>query len=698
MKTKTFAITNLEYLSSAQSLENHLQSLNGIQKVQASLASQSIQVDYDERKISVEDILQAIRLCGYEVSVFPVEETELLSSIQDTSSHTKRTVFSVSVWLILTCLTFLPVPFFVILLSGILFCVVFHKTILKCIPHSLSMHRQILTSCTVLMEFLLFLVHRAPLFLWIGCSILGLQEILFHVEVHTPPHFLQQPTNTYVNVYANHCESSCSIDHLHPSDQIVLRQGEMIPADGTVTKGFAYVDESPLSGNSQPVEKNVHSYVYANSRILKGSITMQVEQLGNTTAMMRFQLAAKKTAEQHTKVSPMESIGNTLGWYMLAGSLMAGISWFLYGHSFSFSLSAALGVLCGSCVHVYSEISRYVVEQQAYHASKKHILFCNPDGLKTLKDCDTFFIEQNGAITQDYLTVTDCFCRESVSEARFEYIVYVLVSRSSRDFSQAITRYLRSRHLSDTNIQEFRTLSRTGSRAFSSLGNCSSGTPEKFEEEHMDLNDWKDRIEACRKEGKEVILFRENDEVIGLIAAKRQLLPSVREKLEHFSVLGKKVLLFTTGSLEETNYLQSEFPSLSLYRNYTQSEKLRLLYSHYQNAETIAYISEEGFDGLEEAIDVRILIHAGTNIESTNCDILLPREDLQDVLEAIFISKKGSGRIQKLQTGVVIYHCLALVLFCLVFPGILSIPVFPLLGKLFSTLAIAVFLYFSKQL
>ena len=110
----------------------------------------------------------------------------------------------------------------------------------------------------------------------------------------------------------------------------------------------------------------------------------------------------------------------------------------------------------------------------------------------------------------------------------------------------------------------------------------------------------------------------------------------------------------------------------------------------------VAYISQDDPVGLQEAIDVDIRINAGTNVDQPDCDVLLTREDLSDVLEAIHISKDVNTKIRNMQIGVVVYHCAVFVIFALLIPAITTFPVLPLLGKLLSSCTVSFIIHYSR--
>ena len=694
MIKKTLAITDLQFSSSQDTLQKSLQQVPGVQFVSVHLTSQTMDITYDESMITIQQLVDKIETLGYQVSVLDAGKTELLPVHPQKEKFLCRKNILLCVWILNAVSSFFSMVLTMILSLSMV--ILLLPTIKACTKHMKEWKDETITLLSFILLCILGIAYKDSFTVFSSVSLLALQHFQNRIQhIHTPS-FLQDIQKEYVNIYDNHSETVRKVEDIHKSDQIILRPGEIIPADGTVIKGNAYVDESALSGNTDLVRKTEHSYVYANTRIARGSITMQVEELGSTTAMMRFQLTAQKTAQEHSQVSPLSKINTSLGIYMLAGSIVAFISWFCISKEILFSASVATGILCASALHAFSLITKHVVTSHALLASGKHILFCNPAGMQNTSDCDIFFIEQEGAVTQNYLTVTDFICKDGYSSSRLEYIVYALVSRSSKDFSQAITRYLRTKHISHTDMQEFRSLSRTSSRAFSSLGNCISGTPEKFTQEGITIDAWVSKIDALRKQGKKVLLFSENDEVIGLVAASKFLLPHVQENIQTLLQEGKEVHLFCNDPLQDCGHIQALFPEVPMYCQYTQKEKLRVLYSKYTQAKMVAYISQDDPVGLQEAIDVDIRINAGTNVDQPDCDVLLTREDLSDVLEAIHISKDVNTKIRNMQIGVVVYHCAVFVIFALLIPAITTFPVLPLLGKLLSLCTVSFIIHYSR--
>ena len=165
------------------------------------------------------------------------------------------------------------------------------------------------------------------------------------------------------------------LSSLKKDELIVLRPGNIVPADGIVIKGFARIDESRLSGKKTPVEKRENAHLYANSIVLEGALTMRVEQTGATTAMMRLRLMAEDTARSHRYATPLNGFGTMLFPYMCLAALITFVGWYFAEGEPMMAIAAALSVCASQCTTAFSLASSEPVIHTAMDSADHHILF-----------------------------------------------------------------------------------------------------------------------------------------------------------------------------------------------------------------------------------------------------------------------------------------------------------------------------------
>ena len=459
-----------------------------------------------------------------------------------------------------------------------------------------------------------------------------------------------------------------AVSDLKVDQIIVIRPGEIVPADGRVYKGFAVMDESALTGWEKPVEKTKGSYVYANSKCLKGSIALKAERVGNTTAMMKLAEMAEKTASDGSFRSPFKSFTANLFLYTLLAVLLSGLGWFTLRHDPVFAFAAAMSVLACAALPALSLTSANAVMHSARGAAAEHILFRTVDALEMTGRVDLAVMEQNHSITDNQLTVTDFIPASDLSESEFEYIVYALESRSDQPFARAVIRYLKTRRIAGIDKQEFARLSSRGRQAIQSMSRYSAGFMDEILSRGIDTDAWDPLISRLRQEGKRVLLFTEDERIIGVIAAIRPILPGVPEAVGELQKMGIDICLLSDGSIDESLLLQNELQLENVIHQPARYEIERLLQNASEANEVSAYLSGDPHHINAVPADVSVIIGSGAETSYENVGLQLTRKRLSDFIKAIRISRDLNSRIQYAELAVIIYHAAAVSLFGFILP------------------------------
>ena len=488
----------------------------------------------------------------------------------------------------------------------------------------------------------------------------------FRRNAYIQPHHTPLPRTAAV--YKDHHETMEAVSDLKVDQIIVIRPGEIVPADGRVYKGFAVMDESALTGWEKPVEKTKGSYVYANSKCLKGSIALKAERVGNTTAMMKLAEMAEKTASDGSFRSPFKSFTANLFLYTLLAVLLSGLGWFTLRHDPVFAFAAAMSVLACAALPALSLTSANAVMHSARGAAAEHILFRTVDALEMTGRVDLAVMEQNHSITDNQLTVTDFIPASDLSESEFEYIVYALESRSDQPFARAVIRYLKTRRIAGIDKQEFARLSSRGRQAIQSMSRYSAGFMDEILSRGIDTDAWDPLISRLRQEGKRVLLFTEDERIIGVIAAIRPILPGVPEAVGELQKMGIDICLLSDGSIDESLLLQNELQLENVIHQPARYEIERLLQNASEANEVSAYLSGDPHHINAVPADVSVIIGSGAETSYENVGLQLTRKRLSDFIKAIRISRDLNSRIQYAELAVIIYHAAAVSLFGFILP------------------------------
>ena len=674
---KTFSVSDISIQVSADSIERKVRSLSGVRTASISIENHTLSVEFDDELISPNRIIQAVREAGYQA--YLKEETE------ETSVPADRHVFSLPLVLCgllgvigIIC-RWLPFGLWIApcfsLAAFFLARGVFPDAVRELKnPKNINIFFAVLMACLTFVFGIVLLIRkdvRAILFFADSSCALFYAMLIrdwlrFRRNAYIQPHHTPLPRTAAV--YKDHHETMEAVSDLKVDQIIVIRPGEIVPADGRVYKGFAVMDESALTGWEKPVEKTKGSYVYANSKCLKGSIALKAERVGNTTAMMKLAEMAEKTASDGSFRSPFKSFTANLFLYTLLAVLLSGLGWFTLRHDPVFAFAAAMSVLACAALPALSLTSANAVMHSARGAAAEHILFRTVDALEMTGRVDLAVMEQNHSITDNQLTVTDFIPASDLSESEFEYIVYALESRSDQPFARAIIRYLKTRRIAGIDKQEFARLSSRGRQAIQSMSRYSAGFMDEILSRGIDTDAWDPLISRLRQEGKRVLLFTEDERIIGVIAAIRPILPGVPEAVGELQKMGIDICLLSDGSIDESLLLQNELQLENVIHQPARYEIERLLQNASEANEVSAYLSGDPHHINAVPADVSVIIGSGAETSYENVGLQLTRKRLSDFIKAIRISRDLNSRIQYAELAVIIYHAAAVSLFGFILP------------------------------
>lgn len=696
--SKTFSIANISIQASADTVEKRIRSLNGIRFVSVILSSNTMIVEYDPDIIDEKMIVQTVRACGYDAYTKEMPAlSEDSGSEKDNPLFDRTIILSAGITVAVFILRFIPYSFWpcvlISLAAGYLNFAMIRESFQELIrgrkPGAASIRlAAYLISMTAGIVYGIRSPQEGTHFLLSACAILlfsAFEKKLIsysRAKAAHSVHELRESLPKTASVYQDRHEKIANVEEIREDQIIMIRPDDVIPVDGRVVRGFATMNESALTGMETPIEKTEGSYVYANSICISGSVEIRAEKTGSATAMMRLASLAEKTATDNSFQSPFKSFGRYLLVYIIIAALIASGGWLFSGKDGAFALNVLIGVLCCASMRTLALSSENEVMSAATEAMTKHVIFRSVEALELAGKTDCAVIEQNGAVTDADLVVTDFLCAEGMSQGRLEYIAYALESRSDRPFAKAITRYLRSRRMAATDLEEFTRLSRRGRHALQSLSSYRSYSYDELVEKNIEHEEWEERIFSLRTEGKRVLIFTENDVIIGVIAAVRPLIPGAEETIGALKEAGTEIWLLSDGTEDESRVLCERLEPDHVLFDPVKEETEALFAKLVEEDAVTAFISQDPEQISHENVDVPVAIGTGAEPESSSAGIWLTRNRLSDFLYAFNLSKMLNERIARKQMSILIYHAIAVLLFGFLLPAVSPVSVPPILALL----------------
>ena len=705
---QTFSVANLYLNASADTIYQHLMNTQGIVTVTVALSDRNVTVEFDPSIITADIIISKIKACGYQAYTREIPTSEMLMPQDNTVSikpnYRILFIFVVEVILLVILWIMHITPWIGLIFSlyslyvGRLIFMHAKEEIQKKNPSSAT-----IGSIAVLITFLygiyLTIQNTANAYPFIISMIAILGANIYKTKYLKHMH---QCSSTSLNIKQYIPENTAVFNktgevieetsQLKKNQILIIRPNENIPCDGIVVEGYASVDESTLTGVQSNITKSEGSYVYAGTRCLQGSLQIKVEKIGEKTTLLQFAKLAKETANDKSFDSPFKNFSKYLFLYSIITAIILFFGWILVGKSFSIAISVSVAVLASVAMNALTIASEKEVLEKAIYAAKNHVLFRNVDALETAGKAETLFLEQDDVLIASKPEVTDFIPADETDLNIMRYIAYTLSNKRHDSYSRAINRYLKSQKISSTNLSVLTNFQKTHQSDLiqNTYKLCNI---HDFSNNNLITDSTNQKIDELMHQGKTVFILIGEEQVIGIIAMQKPVVPNSLQAISSLKEL-IDVHLFTHGNTEEIQHIQDSCGIKNIHANVDTNEKENLIKSCSHDSISM-YANADSFCTSSTAdINVQFGIHQ--NLDSDDNDIILTRKRLSDLVFAIQTSAKLNQQIQFKQIAIIAYHVLAVILFGFITPIFFDIPLPAILPCITSIYVVRFLLNYHK--
>lgn len=707
-KKQTFSVANLYLNASADTIYQYLINTKGIVTVTVALSDRNVTVEYDPNIISADNIIEKIKACGYHAYTREIPTSDFLIQ-QDEKNPTKPNyrilfvfVFEVILLTVLWILHITPwiglvFSFYSLYVGRIIF--MHAKEEIQKKNLSSATIGSIAIGISFLYGTLLTIQNTVNAYPFMISVITILGTNLYKTKYLK---YMQQTSTTSLNIKQYIPENTAVFNktgevieetsQLKKNQILIIRPNENIPCDGIVVEGYASVDESTLTGIQSNITKSEGSYVYAGTRCLQGSLQIKVEKIGEKTTLLQFAKLAKETANDKSFDSPFKNFSKYLFLYSIIAAVILFFGWILIGKSFSIAISVSIAVLASVAMNALTISSEKEVLEKAIYAAKNHVLFRNVDALETAGKVETLFLEQDDILIASKPEVTDFIPLDETDLNIMRYIAYTLSNKRHDSYSKAITRYLKSQKISSVNLSVLTNFQKAHQ------SDTIQNTYQLCNVHDLSYTDiinptTRQKIDELVEQGKIVFILIGQDQVLGLIAMQKPIVPNSIQAIHSLKEL-TDVHLFARGNDEEIQYIQNNFNIKNIHANLDMNEKENLIKSCSHDSISM-YANADGSISSSTA-DVNVQFGISQNLDSEDNDIILTRKRLSDLVFAIQTSAKLNQQIQFKQIAIIAYHVLAVIIFGFITPIFFAIPL-PVFLPCITSIYVIRFLFQSHK-
>jgi Cu+-exporting ATPase len=446
-------------------------------------------------------------------------------------------------------------------------------------------------------------------------------------------------------------EIEISIDEVAEGDLILVRPGEKIPVDGVVIEGYSAVDESMLTGESIPVEKNPGDNVYAACINGNGSIKFRATRVGKETVLSQI---IKLVEDAQSAKAPIAKIADTVSGYfvpiVLGIALFALVAWLIAGETVTFSLTIFISVLVIACPCALGLATPTAIMVGTGKGAELGILYKSGEALEILHKVDTVVLDKTGTITNGRPQVTDFVesTEDGMSKERVLSLVAAAEKSSEHPLGEAIVRYAKEMSITLPEVSRFEALPGLGIEAEVDGVVLLIGNRRLMKENQVPLDDYLHHSTRLADEGKTPMFIAIDKRFAGIIAVADTVKDNSAAAIAELHEMGIEIVMITGDNPRTSEAIAKQVGVNKVLAEVLPKDKSDEVKKLQSDGKVVAMVG----DGINDApalaqADIGIAIGHGTDIAMESADVVLMKSDLMDIPTAIQLSSKTIRTIKQ---------------------------------------------------
>ena len=483
-------------------------------------------------------------------------------------------------------------------------------------------------------------------------------------------------------VAADGSEKDVPAEQLQPGDVIRVRPGESLPVDGIVLEGASSVDESALTGESIPVEKQAGETVNAATINRTGTFTVRATRVGADTSLAKIvQLVEDANATKAPIARLADKVAGVFVPVVICVATVVFAVWLALTASVSEAITSAVAVLVISCPCALGLATPVAIMVGTGRGAEMGVLFKSAEALENLRGIDTVVLDKTGTITKGKPAVTDVVPAEGTSKKALLKLAATLEANSEHPLAEAIMDHTRGLGIVPREASDFAAVPGKGVTAQEGANQVAAGNAKLMAELGVAVDEA--ALEAFAHDGKTPLIFAKNGELVGTIAVADEVKPTSKAAIEALRRLGVQAVMLT-GDNRTTAEAIGRGVGLSsdaVIADVLPADKERHVRELQDKGHKVAMVG----DGINDSpalarADVGLAIGAGTDIAKEGADVILMHSDLLDVGRAIELSRAVIRNIKQDLFWALFYNAIGIPLAAGVFYPLLGWQLSPMFG------------------
>lgn len=444
-------------------------------------------------------------------------------------------------------------------------------------------------------------------------------------------------------------ELQVPVEEVKIGDLIIVKPGDKIPVDGVVVHGYSSVDESMITGESIPIEKNVGSPVIGGTINHGGSLVFKATKIGRDTALARIIALVE---EAQASKAPIQKLADKISAYFVPVVVAVGIlafgAWWILGYGFTFALTTFIAVLIIACPCALGLATPTAVMVGTGKGAEMGILIKNAEVLQTAHQVDAIIFDKTGTLTHGKPQVTNIFTVGRHDKMKVLQFAAIAEKGSEHPLGEAVVKEAETRDILIPAASAFESLPGRGVMAKYKQKQILLGTRKLMRDMKVDMTAVEDEMERLEREGKTVVIVTVGGKVEGLIAVADTLKEHAKDALNQLYEMGIDVYMITGDNARTAEAIAKELGIHSVFSEVLPGEKAEKVKALQLEGKKVAMVG----DGVNDApalmqSDIGIAMASGTDVAMESGSIVLVKDDLRDVVRAMKLSAYSMKKIKQ---------------------------------------------------
>ena len=423
-------------------------------------------------------------------------------------------------------------------------------------------------------------------------------------------------------------------------DTIIVKPGQRIPVDGKIIEGFSAVDESAITGESIPVEKQVGDTVIGATVNKSGYFRMTATRVGKDTTLSQIIALVEEAGASKAPIAKLaDKVSGVFVPVVITIAVLAAVIWFVAGNQpFSFALSIGIAVLVISCPCALGLATPTAIMVGTGKGAEYGILVKSAESLEIAHQVQTVVLDKTGTLTEGKPVVTDVVLAKGILRNRLLKQAAAVEALSEHPLAEAIVAYAKEKEVAFEKAENLTATAGQGVEADVAGKHILAGNLKMMQERGIQLGEWEAKAVELAEAGKTPLFFAENETFLGIVALADTLKPTSKAAVDAFHQMGIEVVMLTGDNKRTAEAIAREL-DIQVIAEVLPQDKEREVRRLQEQGKKVAMIG----DGINDApalmrADVGVAIGAGTDVAMESADIILMKSDLMDAVTAIELS------------------------------------------------------------